>query len=358
MPVTEKYHKGIGRFIQNAAEHQWGLSLCPAQNIPSRLDESGNPTPWEPEESILLNGLHGIFGAASLLSQIDNFFMIPGQRNLTYVTCALNAPQEYSGRLRFHFFDAAANNPNGVHHFTRTASHAAMAFKSRGKNRNRTEYEVETEENIDISDALRLMKAEYGAALPNILKTAYPEDLSIKGLICVERAGFEAIHKIDDVIIHYSGSYDACATARPDLGLIKPPSSIIEQHHEIEIEAHDVFAQRQLRDDEKIEIIEASMNQVTPKFHAVFEPFMMDSDNPLTKMNKTERAIYDSVKEGGADIDRNILPKDLIRDAELRGRLCDLFRELPSPKRLHEMANAPIYSEAHLIPPQPFWIMD
>lgn len=348
MPFHSKqHHKEVDRRTHHQAQQLLGVEESIKYGIPKRPTEDGGEKTWEPEFGPTLRTMKGLFGAQQKLMTIPRFKIFPKiTRDFSYVSATISAPTGYVGRARWNYFnEPRQQRGNLTQHFTeRVMTGGKTGFKSDKKSAYREECEAPLNEELDLCDSMKQMRVLHETTLPPAIYRMSIKDIHMKGLMCVERAGFEGTHLLKDgnakFLINYAGSYDV-GTCH-DIRLQGLPS-IIAKHFEVELEATNVHAPYEMDDHELIEVIEASMEEIEPQVSNLFKEDTIPEDDPRYTMGKNTRAAYEQSQHATAAQIRALgkQPADLMTKAG-KASLHEIFdadqSPLIPPEQIHFLA--------------------
>ncbi len=295
------FRKEVTKRVTQLVAAETGIQNWTSYSVPRRRDYNNNLYDWEPEESWLLDKTLGFIGANQRLANVSGFKLVPDlRRDFSYVTLGLNAPSQTSLRARFNFYHAPnGRRPGGA--LARQFSDMSVGIKPRGKFPDRFEFEAKGLQSLNITEAFAALLEKHGEKMPGVIRDFNPEKAFVRGIMAVQRAGFEGYDLISDQsgthVIMYSGSFDACRTARPDL------TGNFGKRYEVEIEASGLMSTNpHLSRRRLVEVIERSLQTVSIGIKAQFRPVMLPSEDPRNDMNKTEQAIFDHAESIKADL--------------------------------------------------------
>ena len=346
---SRKHFEDLRKRSDQRAQHAMKCTNFFTYGIPNRKDpETGSAITWEPEFGPTLTSLDGIIGAQKTIQQIEGIKFFPNlTRDFSYVSASIHAPEGYTGRLRFNFYREPFCPRGKRSGATRKFSGAKIGFKTAIKSTLRQEYEAAANDRFDLRDAMNALGHEHQLTLPSALANIRPEDIYMKGLICVERAGFETTHTFKDgrhtFMLNYAGSYDAGTCNDIREGNF---ASVLSPYYEVEMEATALRSPVVLTDDEKAEIINASMNIIAPQLNTSFADFKIPDDDPRVSMGQNTRAEYEQLQHSTPEEIAALAmqPSALLTKAGYT-QLTELFdgpsSPLIAPKKLHYLAQTP-----------------
>ncbi len=254
------------KHTQNVLGHDYKI-----HETPNLINEDGYESPWEPEESIACSSLAPFIGIKNRLKHINDFEVMAGTRDFTYVTMALQSPANFISRIRGEF--DRTQSARGV--LGRSFHKRSRAIKSEEKSAMRIELEAHNLDSFNLLHADTKLRQKYGATLPDAYESINPIDDFVYGVMGVSRAGFNGMHTMRDgkhtFAIQYSSSVDIANIGSPNLEAVGPKGSIvIARRFELETEIGDFRgpANLSLSRQNKEDIITASMGIVWPQMLA------------------------------------------------------------------------------------------
>lgn len=326
--------------------------------IPERRGEDGELYKWEPEFGPLFKQPSGLLCANRKIATIPGFRLFSDfTRDFSYVTATLNAPEGYVARARFDYYNGSPEiGRHKVQNAFRIASDHTIGIKSAAKSRLRSEHEADLDETLDIDRGLKDLKTQHSATLPEAIRSLRSKAMYMTGIMAVERAGYEATHVLKDGIhthlISYAGSFDlgACLDVR---SINQQSPSIIGKRIEAELEASGLRSNVQLNRSEKVEIIEASMEEIEFQINELFEEQRLTND-PRCGLSKNGHATFDmlDIVSQNSLRELNAQPSSLLVPKAQQG-LSNIFANkdtlLIAPNAIHMITKVSDAEAKHLI---------
>ena len=233
--------------------------------------ETGEPITitWEPEDSVCFEREDDLYIFTKILGDLDDVTLIPNL-GLNFQTATLAYVPKKAGteldnymlRQRFDLIE----NPNAMTDWERRIiKDITFGVKDRGKAIDRMELEVFRTE-LKLQKSIRGWRKKHKNRIANnhALSELSANKLKSGALIGLSRAAFFGLHIMPeyDAAVDYQFSIDFCRNTRPKIIDHNGKIIIDGNRFEGEGEAHGTYSNRRLSEDERVEIITASLEQL------------------------------------------------------------------------------------------------